>query len=35
MPSVTSLYDGANWYEREVYDLFGVSSPATPTCDAS
>jgi NADH dehydrogenase (ubiquinone) Fe-S protein 3 len=18
------LYDGANWYEREVYDLFGV-----------
>ena len=24
VPSVTSLYDGANWYEREVYDLFGV-----------
>lgn len=24
MPSITSLYDGANWYEREVYDLFGV-----------
>jgi len=22
--SITSLYDGANWYEREVYDLFGV-----------
>ncbi|EOD52510.1 putative nadh-ubiquinone oxidoreductase 304 kda subunit precursor protein [Neofusicoccum parvum UCRNP2] len=22
--SICSLYDGANWYEREVYDLFGV-----------
>jgi len=24
VPSVCCLYDGANWYEREVYDLFGV-----------
>src|SRR5271170_6636037 len=24
VPSITSLYEGANWYEREVYDLFGV-----------
>jgi len=24
VPSITCLYDGANWYEREVYDLFGV-----------
>jgi NADH/F420H2 dehydrogenase subunit C len=24
VPSVTGLYDGANWYEREVYDMFGV-----------
>jgi NADH dehydrogenase (ubiquinone) Fe-S protein 3 len=24
VPSITSLFDGANWYEREVYDLFGV-----------
>ncbi|KAK5171671.1 NADH-ubiquinone oxidoreductase 30.4 kDa subunit, mitochondrial [Oleoguttula sp. CCFEE 6159] len=24
VPSVCPLYDGANWYEREVYDLFGV-----------
>lgn len=24
VPSITSLYDGANWYEREVHDLFGV-----------
>jgi len=22
--SVTSVWDGANWYEREVFDLFGV-----------
>lgn len=24
VPSVVPLYEGANWYEREVYDLFGV-----------
>jgi NADH/F420H2 dehydrogenase subunit C len=24
VPSLCDLYDGANWYEREVYDLFGV-----------
>lgn len=24
VPSITGLFDGANWYEREVYDLFGV-----------
>ena len=24
VPSLTSLYDGALWYEREVYDMFGV-----------
>jgi NADH dehydrogenase (ubiquinone) Fe-S protein 3 len=24
VPSITGLYDGANWYEREVWDLFGV-----------
>lgn len=24
IPSITSLYDGANWYEREAYDLFGI-----------
>lgn len=24
VPSITSLYDGANWFEREVYDMFGV-----------
>jgi NADH dehydrogenase (ubiquinone) Fe-S protein 3 len=24
VPSITGLFDGANWYEREVYDLYGV-----------
>ncbi|KKZ63348.1 NADH-ubiquinone oxidoreductase 30.4 kDa subunit, mitochondrial [[Emmonsia] crescens] len=24
VPSITCLYDGALWYEREVYDMFGV-----------
>lgn len=24
VPSMTSLFDGALWYEREVYDMFGV-----------
>lgn len=24
VPSIVSLYQGANWYEREVYDLMGV-----------
>ncbi|KAI6371367.1 NADH-ubiquinone oxidoreductase 30.4 kDa subunit, mitochondrial [Pyricularia grisea] len=24
VPSICGIYDGANWYEREVYDMFGV-----------
>lgn len=24
LPSIDSLYDSANWFEREVFDLFGV-----------
>jgi NADH-quinone oxidoreductase subunit C len=24
IPSVTGIFPGANWYEREVFDLFGV-----------
>ena len=28
--SVTSVWAGANWYEREVYDLFGVTFTGHP-----
>ncbi|CAG8811451.1 9815_t:CDS:2, partial [Racocetra persica] len=24
IPSIVSLFNGANWFEREVYDMFGV-----------
>jgi NADH-quinone oxidoreductase subunit C len=24
IPSITSIYKGANWFEREVFDLFGI-----------
>ncbi len=24
LPSVTAIWNGANWYEREAYDLFGI-----------
>ncbi|WP_068470242.1 NADH-quinone oxidoreductase subunit C [Candidatus Protochlamydia phocaeensis] len=30
LPSVTSLWPGANWYERELYDLFGVHFEGHP-----
>lgn len=30
VPSVTSLWPGANWYEREVYDLFGIEFAGHP-----
>lgn len=25
VPSITSVYEGANWYERETYDMFGIT----------
>ena len=30
LPSVVGLWTGADWMEREVYDLFGVAFPGHP-----
>ncbi len=29
-PSIADLFESANWYEREVYDMFGVSFEGHP-----
>ena len=30
VPSVTGIWPAANWYEREIYDLFGVNFTGHP-----
>ena len=30
IPSITSIWESANWYEREVYDMFGVNFTGHP-----
>src|SRR5215467_14915798 len=30
VPSVAGIWPGANWYEREVYDLFGITFAGHP-----
>jgi NADH-quinone oxidoreductase subunit C len=33
--SVEGLWNSANWFEREAFDLFGIVFEGHPTCAAS
>ncbi len=33
LPSVTSIWPGMNWHERETFDLFGIRFPGHPNMD--
>ncbi len=35
VPTVTDLWPSANWYEREVWDMFGVGVRRPPAPDAA